>query len=146
MPASRRRYVKTAANGGNDDNDGLTWATAYASPQKAIDALNDGTGQRGEVWVAAGTYAPSAHITKDTNSPVAFLMHSGINVFGGFRGTETSIDQRDGYYDKETDHQPNRDSQYTWKFRDEYRTIFQGQSYTAPEWNSTKGEWVFAQW
>lgn len=142
VPASRRRYVKTAANGGNDDNDGLTWATAYASPQKAIDALNDGTGQRGEVWVAAGTYAPSAHITKDTNSPVAFLMHSGINVFGGFRGTETSIDQRDGYYDKETDHQPNRDSQYTWKFRDEYRTIFQGQSYTLSDWNSTKGEWI----
>lgn len=142
VPASRRRYVKTAANGGNDDNDGLTWATAYASPQKAIDALNDGTGQRGEVWVAAGTYAPSAHITKDTNSPVAFLMHSGINVFGGFRGTETSIDQRDGYYDGSDDHQPNRDSQYTWKFRDKYRTIFQGQSYTLSDWNSTKGEWI----
>ena len=144
VPASRRRYVKTAANGGNDDNDGLTWATAYASPQKAIDALNDGTGQRGEVWVAAGTYAPSAHITKDTNSPVAFLMHSGINVFGGFRGTETSIDQRDGYYDGSDDHQPNRDSQYTWKFRDKYRTIFQGHSCTVPVWNSTKGEWVFS--
>ncbi|WP_297142082.1 hypothetical protein [uncultured Prevotella sp.] len=144
VPASRRRYVKTAANGGNDDNDGLTWATAYASPQKAIDALNDGTGQRGEVWVAAGTYAPSAHITKDTNSPVAFLMHSGINVFGGFRGTETSIDQRDGYYDGSDDDQPNRDSQYTWKFHEEYRTIFQGHSCTVPVWNSTKGEWVFS--
>ena len=144
VPASRRRYVKTAAAGGNDDHDGLTWATAYASPQKAINALNDGTGQRGEVWVAAGTYAPSAHITEDNNSPVAFLMHSGINVFGGFRGTETSIDERDGYYYEETDDQPNRDPQYTWKFRDEYRTIFQGESYTAPTWNPTKGEWVFS--
>ena len=142
VPASRRRYVKTAAAGGNDDNNGLTWATAYASPQKAINALNDGTGQRGEVWVAAGTYAPSVHITEDTNSPVAFLMHSGINVFGGFRGTETSIDQRDGYYDGETDPDPNRDSQYTWKFRDQYRTIFQGASYTLSDWNSTKGEWI----
>lgn len=144
VPASRRRYVKTSANGGNDDHDGLTWATAYASPQKAIDALNDGTGQRGEVWVAAGTYSPSAHITEDTNSPVAFLMHSGINVFGGFRGTETSIDQRDGYYDDPTDDDPNRDPQYTWKFRDKYRTIFQGETYTTPVWNSTKGEWVFS--
>lgn len=144
VPASRRRYVKTAAAGGNDDNNGLTWATAYASPQKAINALNDGTGQRGEVWVAAGTYAPSTHITEDTNSPVAFLMHSGINVFGGFRGTETSIDERDGNYDGSGDTHPNRDSQYTWKFRDQYRTIFQGQSYTAPVWNSTKGEWVFS--
>lgn len=142
VPASRRRYVKTAAAGGNDDHDGLTWETAYASPQKAINALNDGTGQRGEVWVAAGTYAPSAHITEDTNSPVAFLMHSGINVFGGFRGTETSIDERDGYYDDSDDTQPNRDSQYTWKFRDKYRTIFQGESYTLSDWNSTKGEWI----
>ena len=144
VPASRRRYVKTAAAGGNDDHDGLTWATAYASPQKAINALNDGTGQRGEVWVAAGTYAPSAHITEDTNSPVAFLMHSGINVFGGFRGTETSIDERDGYYDDSDDTQPNRDPQYTWKFRDQYRTIFQGETYSTPKWNSTKGEWVFS--
>lgn len=142
VPVSRRRYVKTAANGGNDDNNGLTWATAYASPQKAINDLNDGTGQRGEVWVAAGTYAPSTNITGDHNSPVAFLMHSGINVFGGFRGTETSIDQRDGYYDGETDPDPNRDSQYTWKFRDQYRTIFQGQSYKLSDWNSTKGEWI----
>lgn len=144
VPASRRRYVKTAADGGSDDNDGLTWDKAYASPQKAINALNDGTGQRGEVWVAAGTYAPSAHITEDNNSPVAFLMHSGINVFGGFRGTETSIDERDGYYEGSGDGQPNRDPQYTWKFRDEYRTIFQGESYTAPTWNPTKGEWVFS--
>lgn len=142
VPALRRRYVKTAASGGNDDHDGRTWATAYASPQKAINALNDGTGQRGEVWVAAGTYAPSAHITEDTNSPVAFLMHSGINVFGGFRGTETSIDERDGYYEGSGDGQPNRDSQYTWKFRDKYRTIFQGESYTLSDWNSTKGEWI----
>ena len=144
VPASRRRYVKTAAAGGSDDNDGLTWDKAYASPQKAINALNDGTGQRGEVWVAAGTYAPSAHITEDNNSPVAFLMHSGINVFGGFRGTETSIDQRDSYYDDPEDDQPNRDNQYTWKFRDKYRTIFQGERYSTPTWNSTKGEWVFS--
>ena len=144
VPASRRRYVKTAAAGGNDDNDGLTWATAYASPQKAINDLNDGTGQRGEVWVAAGIYAPSTHITEDNNSPVAFLMHSGINVFGGFRGTEASIDERDGYYDDSADDQPNRDPQYTWKFRDQYRTIFQGEACSTPVWNSTKGEWVFS--
>ena len=144
VPVSRRRYVKTAANGGSDEHDGLTWATAYASPQKAINALNDGTGQRGEVWVAAGTYAPSTHITEDNNSPVAFLMHSGINVFGGFRGTEASIDERDGYYDDSADDQPNRDPQYTWKFRDQYRTIFQGETYSTPKWNSTKGEWTIS--
>ena len=49
VSASRRRYVKPEAKGGSDNNDGKSWTTAFASPQKAIDALNDGTGQRGEV-------------------------------------------------------------------------------------------------
>ena len=124
---SRRRYVKT---GGSDENDGKSWATAFASPQKAIDALNDGTGQRGEVWVAAGTYTPQTHITADSNSPVAFRMYSGINVIGGFLGNETSIEER----------KPN--VQYTWKYDDDRRTIFQASGYKNTGWNTTKGEWT----
>lgn len=127
---SRRRYVKTANAGGSDENDGKSWATAFASPQKAIDALNDGTGQRGEVWVAAGTYTPQTHITADNNSPVAFRMYSGINVIGGFIGTEESIEDR------------KRHNQYTWKFDKDRRTIFQASNYTNPKWNPTKGEWT----
>ncbi len=125
---SRRRYVKT---GGSDENDGKSWATAFASPQKAIDALNDGTGQRGEVWVAAGTYTPQTNITADSNSPVAFRMYSGINVIGGFLGNETSIEER------------THNVQYTWKYDDNRRTIFQASGYTKPKWSTTKGEWTF---
>ena len=127
---SRRRYVKTAEAGGSDENDGKSWATAFASPQKAIDALNDGTGQRGEVWVAAGTYTPQTHITADNNSPVAFRMYSGINVIGGFLGNETSIEKR------------TRHNQYTWKYDNDRRTIFQASNYTNTGWSTTKDEWT----
>lgn len=131
---SRRRYVKTANAGGSDENDGKSWATAFASPQKAIDALNDGTGQRGEVWVAAGTYTPQTHITADNNSPVAFCMYSGINVIGGFLGDETSIE------DRKRHNQYTWNNQYTWKFDNDRRTIFQASNYTNTGWN--KGEWT----
>lgn len=130
VSASRRRYVKPEVEGGSDNNDGKSWATAFASPQKAIDALNDGTGQRGEVWVAAGTYSPKTYITTDNNSPVAFRMYSGINVFGGFIGNEKSIEER------------TPDNHYTWKYKENCRTIFQAENYTNNGWNSTKGEWT----
>lgn len=130
VSASRRRYVKPEAKGGSDNNDGKSWTTAFASPQKAIDALNDGTGQRGEVWVAAGTYSPKTYIATDNNSPVAFRMYSGINVFGGFIGNEKSIEER------------TPDNHYTWKYKENCRTIFQAENYTNNGWNSTKGEWM----
>ena len=130
VSASRRRYVKPEAKGGSDNNDGKSWTTAFASPQKAIDALNDGTGQRGEVWVAAGTYSPKTYIATDNNSPVAFRMYSGINVFGGFIGNEKSIEER------------TPDNHYTWKYKENCRTIFQAENYTNNGWNSTKGEWT----
>lgn len=130
VSASRRRYVKSEAKGGSDNNDGKSWTTAFASPQKAIDALNDGTGQRGEVWVAAGTYSPKTYIATDNNSPVAFRMYSGINVFGGFIGNEKSIEER------------TPDNHYTWKYKENCRTIFQAENYTNNGWNSTKGEWT----
>lgn len=130
VSASRRRYVKPEAKGGSDNNDGKSWTTAFASPQKAIDVLNDGTGQRGEVWVAAGTYSPKTYIATDNNSPVAFHMYSGINVFGGFIGNEKSIEER------------TPDNHYTWKYKENCRTIFQAENYTNNGWNSTKGEWT----
>lgn len=43
-----------------------------------------------EIWVAAGTYYPAV---SDQN--VYFALVSGVAVYGGFNGTETSLSQRD---------------------------------------------------
>jgi predicted outer membrane repeat protein len=67
-----------------DGGDGLSWATAHNSIQDAIDQLN---GQEGDIWVKAGTYTGI-----DEN---VIEMGENIDLFGGFAGTETTLDQRD---------------------------------------------------
>jgi len=81
--AATRYYVK--ASGGNDSNAGTSWATAFATLNKALSVSTYGD----EIWVAQGTYYPS---TTDVN---AYFYVSGKSVYGGFAGTETAINQRD---------------------------------------------------
>ena len=74
--AQRTYYV---SNNGNDSNDGLSWATAKATINGAMNLItapgND------SVFVAVGTY-PSCTIK------------SGARVYGGFVGTETHLNER----------------------------------------------------
>lgn len=65
--------------------DGLSWATAYADLQSAVNAAFDAGG--GEVWVAHGTYTSTAN-------PVLTLK-AGVAVYGGFAGTESALEARD---------------------------------------------------
>jgi len=81
-------FVKTD---GNDINDGESWATAFATVQKALDvALADD-----EIWVAKGIYVP----TKDENGNDngrnnTFYIDKDIKLYGGFAGTEMAVNQR----------------------------------------------------
>ncbi|MCE5323028.1 hypothetical protein LLG46_06910 [bacterium] len=70
-------HVKTD---GDDEDDGLSWGTAKETVNAALDAASSGY----EIWVAAGTsYSISTSIP------------DGVRIYGGFDGTETSIDDRD---------------------------------------------------
>ena len=78
------KYVKKNALG---NNNGSSWTNAYTNLQSAL-----GTAQCNdlvEVWVAAGTYKPHVSATS-----VSFEIPSGIKVYGGFAGTELSINQK----------------------------------------------------
>ncbi|MDD2198244.1 MAG: gliding motility-associated C-terminal domain-containing protein [Bacteroidales bacterium] len=84
-------YVKTT---GSDSNDGLCWSTAFATVQHAIDEANASPNEC-EVWVAQGTYMPTEYITdatglQSTAEYKSFIMYSGVNVYGGFFGNETT--------------------------------------------------------
>ena len=82
-------YVnKAAAPGGN----GASWATAFKYLQDGLAAASDGT----DIWVAQGTYYPDegAGITPDDRA-ATFRLKSHVAIYGGFVGTETSLDQRD---------------------------------------------------
>jgi hypothetical protein len=87
-----RRYVKTTAAG---TGDGTSWANASNDIQAMINASADGD----SVWVAAGAYVPLADGSGDTSPSNSryklFYMRSGIKLFGGFVGTETTFSQRD---------------------------------------------------
>ena len=77
-------YVNDNATG---ENDGSSWANAYTDLQDAI-AASEATDQ---IWVAAGTYQPTAN----TNRQLSFVLPEGVELYGGFAGTETAIEQRD---------------------------------------------------
>ena len=78
------RYVKQGAGG---KNDGTSWANAYTELQSALAA----TFPDEEIWVAAGTYMPTA----TTDRSISFNLHNGVALYGGFAGGETSLAQRD---------------------------------------------------
>ena len=79
-------YVKTTEDGGNDSYDGETWASAYASLQKALEKAQSGK----QIWIAKGTYKPSSaySLTVDGNRDFHFEMKEGVEIYGGFAGTE----------------------------------------------------------
>ncbi len=85
LPAlAQTRYVKPTAAG---TGDGSSWANASADLQAMIDAASSGS----QVWVAAGTYKPGGNAPGIFSS---FSMKTGIGVYGGFAGTETTLSQR----------------------------------------------------
>lgn len=69
--------------------DGRTWATAMPDLQAALAAAEVGGG--GIIWVTAGTYLPTA----GTDRAQSFKLRLGVALYGGFIGTETTLDQRD---------------------------------------------------
>lgn len=73
---------------------GTSWATAFKTIQEGIDAaynsLTTPSSQNAQVWVKEGTYYVYINSTDNTIS-----MKEGVQIYGGFIGTETNLTQRD---------------------------------------------------
>ena len=98
-------YVDKDTPAAEGAQDGATWATAFDTLQKGIDAAAAAyasTGDQAEVWVAEGVYdearTSDPHgISTNTGS---VLMEEGVHLYGGFvgngtGGNETARSQRD---------------------------------------------------
>lgn len=90
ITAQTIHYVKADATG---TNDGSNWANAYTHLQDAIAVATSGN----QIWVAVGTYKPTSGI--DRNS--YFELKNGVQLYGGFLGSETTLAERD-YIHNET--------------------------------------------
>lgn len=77
-------HVDSSALGSND---GSSWTNALVNLQAAFSAATEGD----EIWVAAGTYKPTA----GTDRTATFTLKTGVAIYGGFLGTETSLVDRD---------------------------------------------------
>jgi len=75
-------YVKVDGNG-----NGTSWSDAMGDLFLALESATFGD----QVWVARGVYSP----TKETNRNATFEVFDGVQVYGGFVGTETTLVQRD---------------------------------------------------
>jgi len=90
-------YVDADATG---KNNGASWGNAYTSLDAALEAAEAGD----EIWVAAGTYKPTAHpnIADDEMDPEEdaarynhFSLKNNVALYGGFAGDEKTRDERD---------------------------------------------------
>ncbi len=84
LSAQNRLYVNQTAAGANN---GQTWADAFTDLQDALAVAQAGD----EVWVGTGTYYPTA----STDRSISFEPKSGVKLYGGFAGNETTLDERD---------------------------------------------------
>ena len=84
--------VYVNANSGAASPDGCSWGNAFPKLQDALTVSTAGD----EIWVAAGAYYPDegAGQTNDSRTST-FRLKSGVAVYGGFAGAETTRSQRD---------------------------------------------------
>lgn len=80
---------------GNDGQDGLSWETAFATLDKAIEVALE----RDMIWVARGTHTPATDYlgNPQPSDPRkrSFQLIKNLSIYGGFEGFETQVEQRD---------------------------------------------------
>ncbi|MFQ5490569.1 MAG: right-handed parallel beta-helix repeat-containing protein, partial [Phycisphaerae bacterium] len=80
-------YVDAAATGSRT---GQSWESAFDNLQDALDRAVAGQ----EIWVAQGTYVPTARRDPANLRSASFALVNGVAVYGGFAGSEPARSQR----------------------------------------------------
>lgn len=76
-------FVNHAATG---QQTGTSWSDALTNLRDALTLAQYGD----QIWIAQGTYYP----TTTTDRAISFQLKNGVSLYGGFDGSETSLDGR----------------------------------------------------
>lgn len=87
-----RLFVDVDAAGANN---GGSWTDAFNDLQDALSLAAGLGGIVNEIWVAEGTYTPSAQTDPADPCTATFELVDGVALYGGFAGVETELSQRD---------------------------------------------------
>ena len=72
--------------------DGTSWDNAFKTIQDALNVNGDGY----EIWVAEGIYYPTKVAGNGNHDKdKAFVLKKDVKIYGGFKGGESNIDERD---------------------------------------------------
>jgi hypothetical protein len=89
-------YVKKGSNG-----DGSSWENALGELADALKIAGEQNLDNNifvmQIWVSKGTYSP-LYVAGDGGNQVndrSFVLPKNVEIYGGFSGTETSVNQRD---------------------------------------------------
>lgn len=88
VPASTPPPVVYVTPFGNGDGSGTSWRNALSGLHLTSSLISAQPGT--QFWLAEGTYRP----TVTTDRTASFILASGVQVYGGFAGTETSLSGR----------------------------------------------------
>jgi len=86
LAAPAASIIRVTTGGATSGACGSAWGAACGLQH----ALNDIAVSGDELWVAAGTYKPTA----DNSRSATFQLKNGVGVYGGFAMTETLRSQR----------------------------------------------------
>jgi len=86
-------YVKADALGSND---GSSWQNAYADLEDALTEAST-CGSVENIWVAKGTYKPSALVFGLFQQHRSFILSTDVRIWGGFGGWESSLAERNHF-------------------------------------------------
>lgn len=92
LDAQKVIHVDSSATG---NADGTSWTDAFTSLQSALDAATPSD----TIWVASDTYKPLKNASGNSlhadNRANTFQLVDSVLIYGGFKGTETELSQRD---------------------------------------------------
>ncbi len=84
-------FLKAAAPAGGD---GSSWDRALNDLQTGITYASNPDNDIAQLWVAAGTYKPTAPLSQGGSRSTSFTLQNNLALYGGFNGTETLLSQR----------------------------------------------------